>query len=419
MLGKRREAHRLRRESTEQERQAIFEKKTSAASDRKSPLTLRTRAYYRFTKEYPAIVDENGFRDNSPGVKAVRNRRIITAVFCVLVFAAAFIAAKTCIYLSEMPVPASPAAITEKKELPFRALHISYDELRSGDVPALQRKLEACNCNAAVFEFKDDDGYVLFNTGSFMGRSADKRVSAAYDTVRAIKEAGYEVCAYISCFKDSAAATADLTYSVRKNTYEGDAWTDNAGKYWLDPFSTAAREYVLNIIAKAAENGFDRILLANVCFSADSGSAQQYYAWEQDSSMTRNQALISFIGSAVKSSGKTRLTFMGTAAAFDTSLTDDTPGYYGGMLNTAASSLCIDARVSRQPKKTVIGTETFSDAALMPYVFVLSASGYAVKAVNTASETPAETLVCVENGEQLSEELAAVGFSGANGYIIW
>lgn len=419
MLGKRREAHRLRRENTELERREIFEKKTASASDRRAPVTLRTKAYYRFAKEYPSAVDANGFRDNSPGRKTVLRRRIVTVLLCVFVFAASFVAAKTCVYLSRRPVLSSLPPQTEKTDLSFRALHFSYDDLRAGDVAAMKSRLDEYGCTAAVFEFKDDDGYVLFNIGSFLGTSADKRISDAMQTVNSLKTAGYEVCAYISCFKDSAAAVADLTYSVRKNTYEGAAWTDNAGNCWLDPFSPAARDYVLNVVAKAAEDGFDRILLSNVCFSTDSGSAQPCWAWENESSMTRNQALVSFIGSAVKCSGKAKLTFMGSTAAFEPSLTVETPGYFGGMLSSAASSVCVDARLSCQPKNTVIGGETFSDASLMPYVFVLAASEYGVDAVKDSEKKPSETLVCVENGDNLSEELDAVRFSGADGCIIW
>lgn len=420
VLGKRREAHRLKRESDERERREIFERKTAAASERRAPFTLRTRAYYRFSKTYPATVDANGFRDNSPGKKAVTKRRILTAVVCVLVFCAAFVVTRACMLVSQRPVELPSLPQTEESAPAFRALHFTYEELRDGDVAAMTARLEENDCTAAVFEFKDDDGYVLFNTGSFTGMSADRRIPGAYDTVRSIKAAGYEVCAYVSCFRDTAAAVADLTRSVRKNTYEGAAWTDNAGKSWLDPFSPPARDYVLDIISKATEGGFDRILLANVCFSSDSGSSQQCCAWENESTMTRNQALVSFTGSAVKSSGKAKLTLMGGTGAFDASAGKDAPGYFGNMLSCPVSSVCVDARISCQPKNLSFGGETFSDASLMPYVFVLAASDYASAAVKESNESgAAETLVCVENNESLSEELAAVGFSGADGYIIW
>lgn len=418
-LGKRKDARAKQKEDAELERQQAFERKKAAASDKKAPVTLRTKAYYRFTAEYPSSVDENGFRENSPSARSVLRRRIVTAAVCILVFAAAFIVTRTGMLISASPLPEHPTQAEEDTRLPFRALHFTYDEFSEGDIPSMCAALEEADCNAAVFEFKDDDGYVLFNTGSFMGMSADKRIATAYETVKAIKAEGYTVCAYISCFCDSAASRADLTYSVRKNTFEGDAWLDNSGKGWLDPFSGAARDYLLRLISAAAENGFDRIFLNNVCFSADSGTAQQCYAWEEESDLTRNQALLSFIGSAVKSAGSARLTVMCDMQAFRMNDGDSVPRYYGTLLTGTQQSVCADARLTVQQKNITIGEQTFSDASLMPYVFVSAVSEYAVQAVRNDDENDREILVCVEKNASLEDELAGIGYSGANGYLIW
>lgn len=423
-LGRRKAEREKRRENAELERKEIFARKTSGASDKKAPVTLRTRGYYRFTKEYPSAVDENGFRENAPGKKAVLRRRITAAVLCVAAFVCAFVFARSCMLISGRELPSEPTREQgDSEKTLFRALHFSYDEFSSGDTAAMTEKLKELSCTAAVFDFKDDTGYVLFNTGDFMGMSADKRISGAADTVKAVKAAGYEVCAYISCFKDTAASRADLTFSVRKNTYEGDAWLDNSGHGWLDPFSEPARNYVTELITAAAETGFDRIILGNVCFPSDSGTAPQCFAWESSYTASRNQILINFIGSAVKSSGSARLTVMFDHTAFSSEQKSDEPGYYGSMLSCAASSLCIDARLSCQQKNITVGKETFSDASLMPYVFVLAVSEYAENAV-TESEREVENengelLVCIENGPSMSEELLAAELSGADGCIIW
>ena len=419
LLGKRQDARTKLKEDEEIKRREIFEQKTAAAADKKAPVTLRTRAYYRFSKEYPSTVDENGCRDNSRSKRAVKKRRIITLIICIAVFSATYIFANAFHLISEIPVRKAPATETDGETVTFRALHFSYDELKTADVNAMDEKLKAADCNAAVFEFKNDKGYVIFNTGSFMGMSADKRIPDAYDTVKQLHTLGYKTCAYISCFKDSAASASDLTYSVRNNSSEGGAWLDNSGYGWLDPFSDNAREYVLNIIKCAADKGFDRIILGNVCFSSDSGSAQQCYAWEEASQQTRNQILVNFIGSAVKNSGKAKLTVLCDFDALDTGANENTEKYYGNFLSCNASSFCVDARLTTRGKNITIGENSFSDASLMPYVFVLAVAEYTVNSVNETNDNPPEIIVCVENNSKLRDELEAVYYSGATGYIIW
>lgn len=217
---------------------------------------------------------------------------------------------------------------------------------------------------------------------------------------------------------DSAASTADLTYSVRKNTGEGDTWTDNTGKGWLNPFSEKARDYLSDIISHASEDGFDRIILGNLCFSSDSSSAPQYYEGEDSSTLTRNQILTGFIGNAVKIAGKAKVTVMGTYQAFTQDAADNSPDYFGNLLSAPVSSLCIDARLSVQKKNITLNGDSFSDASLMPFVFVLAASEYACESVQSQNDG-CETIVCVEKGEKLEEQLSAVEFAGADGYIIW
>lgn len=51
-------------QTREKNSRADFERKRKTASDEKAPLTSRTRGYYRFSRDYPAVVDENRFREN-------------------------------------------------------------------------------------------------------------------------------------------------------------------------------------------------------------------------------------------------------------------------------------------------------------------------------------------------------------------
>lgn len=411
-------------QTREKNSRADFERKRKTASDEKAPLTSRTRGYYRFSRDYPAVVDENRFRENLKyGEKSLLRHAIIAAFCCVIAFCVGFLPARTAMYISSAPVEKTSAApIETENRLLIKGMFISYDELKEGNVYAITGKLTANGCDTAVFEFKDDGGYCIFNTGSFIGTSADKRIPNAYDTVNAVKAAGFSAAAYISCFLDSCASVADYTYAVRSGSAEGGAWRDNSSRCWLNPYSQPATEYLISLVRSAAENGFSRIILGNVCFPTDSGETESFFDGEAASNVSRNAVLRAFIASAVTAAGDSSVTVMCDLNAVNSAEDNRLGGTDGSLLGSAAGSVCIDARASVSSSEAVIGDKTITGASSMPYVLVSESARYAVNNAKTyaqASDTDADgVFLLIDGGENAGEEITALTLAGANGFII-
>lgn len=422
-LRKRKAAVTRERLDKEERSREVFERKKDTASDKKAPLTSRTRGYYRFSKDYPSNVDENRFRENLKyGEKSLRRHAIIAALCCILAFCIGFIPARTAMLISSAPADsAKPTGEKQTEEAPaLRGMLISYDELKNGDVTAITEKLSISGCNTAVFEFKNDGGYCIFNTGAFIGASADRRIANAYDTVNAVKAAGFSTAAYISCFLDSCAPVSDYTYAVRSGSAEGGAWRDNSSRCWLNPYSDTAKSYLYSVISAAADGGFSRIILGNVCFPTDSGESEAFFDGESTSVYDRNEILRGFIASAVTSAKNASVTVICDMNAINPSENNGLGGTNGSLLGSAAGSVCVDARASHAADKVTIGDKTVTGARSMPYVLVSETARYTKACIieNDAQSTE-KVFLMIDGGKSLDDERTAVSLAKADGFIIW
>ena len=232
--------------------------------------------------------------------------------------------------------------------------------------------------------------------------------------VAALKEKKIPCAAYISCFKDSTAPENDAELSVLRTGAQGGRWTDSAGNGWLNPFSAEAREYVLRSVAAAADEGFAYIVLDNVCFPPDSGSAPAYYAGESDYSGTRNQLLRGFVHDAVVKAGAAQTILMLRASGLEPGANAERAPYYGSLLDTNAGFVCADARLSVQAKNVSVGGKTFDEPGDIPFAFMLAMGELAA---GNAGE--ARVLLCVDADANAEEGAAAAEYVQASGCVFW
>ena len=404
----------------EQEKAEIFEKKRLSASDKKAPLTVKTKSFYRFSKDFPNNVDDKGFREND--IISKKRKRIIvcvTVAACILTFCFAFTLSRVGIEIS-MREPSTNADEIEsiEKTASFSAYHFTFDELYEGDTEKMTATLKEVGCNTAVFEYKTEHGYVIFPSKTVIGASANKRLSSAVKTVQTLSESGIKTAAYISCFKDTVTAVADLTYAVRQTSFEGGTWRDNSDNGWLNPFSKNTTDYILTLVKEASEAGFDYIFLDNVCFSTDAGNAKAYYTDENTSKYDRNTALQVFITECRKKAKKSEVIVICDISAYNSKAVSDGK-YAGNLLSLGAENLAIDLRLSKQPKTVKIGNNEFSLVKELPYVFVLEASEYVARELTDSGSTASDAFVVLENSESIGEQTDAVKFSGFTNIIIW
>ena len=380
------------------ERKAIFDRRLKKASARTAPVTQRTRGYYRFTRDFPGTVDENGLRENGRRKKSVAKILLwvlgLAAVFCL-----AFTLTKAAWLVSnEAPVVTAPTETAEPQALPFRAVLIPRDKIETATADSVKKTLEEAGAQTAVLEVKDAYGYIY-----------------VYDTlIPQLHRMDISAAAYISCFQDSFHTWDTPALSVRTLNEYGGAWTDNSGAGWLNPFSAEARGILLDTVKSAADAGFDYILLDNVCFPADSGSASAYYAGESDYNGTRNQVLTGFISDAVSAAGKAATILLSRFSAFDAEAGADRAPTYGDLLHTAAGVLAADVRLSGQPKNVTVGEETFADPADLPYAFTLAVAEFTVK-----NAPGSRVVLCMDNDRTAKEAVKAAEYAGVEGWILW
>ena len=381
------------------ERDAVFARRLKKAPSRKAPVTLRTRGYYRFTRDFPGTVDETGFRENKPARKRAVIKGIVWALGLMAVFCVSFTLAKTAWLVSnEPPAQTQPAEPAQTESVAFHAVHFPREVTEAATADGIKQALEKAGADTAVLEVKDAYGYVY-----------------VYDElIRKLHGEGLSAAAYITCFQDSCHTWDTPSLSVRTLNENGDPWTDNAGAGWLNPFAPEARALLLEIIRGAADEGFDYILLDNVCFPADSGSATAFYPGEDEYPGTRNQVLTAFVSDAVTAAGKAGTILLTRISAFDPEAAADRAPTYGNLLHTAAGMLAADARLSLQPGNVTVGGETFADPADLPYAFTLAAGEFALKHTENS-----RVLLCLENGDTAEETLKAARFAGAAGWILW
>ena len=135
------------------------------------------------------------------------------------------------------------------------------------------RKAKEAGYQAMVLTLKGEDGQLLYASdleqAAAWGTIVEAAPSAA-EIANVIRENGLVPIASIHAFKDPLAASM-----LRDNAYQvtdspGDTWFDNVpsagGKKWLNPYRTAAREYIVGIAEELVQAGFEQILAESVQF---------------------------------------------------------------------------------------------------------------------------------------------------------
>ena len=368
----------------EKKRNALFRKRVRAASDKKAPETVRTKAYYRFSSEYPSVVSPDGFRENVPIRERMSSKaKIAVSLLCVFVFVFTLVALKTGVKLSLREPEtqlSSPVGEEEQKRDIYFLSAAEFGRSTASDIAA---RLERRGADTVLVEYKSEYGYVYFDTGSFVGASADKKIAGAAEKTEALSDVGIKAIAYVSCFKDSVAASSLSGMEVL--TASGALFSDSKGDMWLDPYSDAAHDYLISVIKSAADAGFEAVMLDNVCFPAEFYlSSPVYLSFEEGD--TKNGVLTEFINKAVEAVGADKLILNCDITAF-TPISDVPDEKYGGtLLGSDCISFCLDMRKERQYAMQLKNSDVFRYVEEMPLAFILDAGVLAVKALGESKD---------------------------------
>jgi hypothetical protein len=199
--------------------------------------------------------------------------------------------------------PASSSSNTSKPaQISLKGLYLSQSSL--SDLQGLDKAAAAAKqagLNLAVVELKGEDGLLHYaskiseaQSGGMIAPNAPDAAAAAQELIKN----SLTPAAEISCFKDPIAP-----YSIPNSyvLYSGDhaqGWLDNpapSGHRWLNPYSTAAQQYIIDLAVEAVGLGYKQIYLNNVEFPINDSKA-----WYGDGLPSKEDALKSFVADATK-----------------------------------------------------------------------------------------------------------------------
>ncbi|MDQ6611846.1 MAG: putative glycoside hydrolase, partial [Gemmatimonadota bacterium] len=142
----------------------------------------------------------------------------------------------------------------------IRALYVNrFAAQSSKKLAKLIGFADSTEVNAFVIDMKDEFGLNWNSSDPEVSRNAGamgklRNVRALLDTLKAH---GIMPIARLVTFKDSAAARANPTETIRKN--DGSPWHDRQGLTWVNPYSNRIQEYNLRAAEELVRMGFEEI----------------------------------------------------------------------------------------------------------------------------------------------------------------
>jgi hypothetical protein len=164
--------------------------------------------------------------------------------------------------------PVSPFRASPPEEI--RGIHVT------GPLMTLTGKLDSYlamkkdGLNTIELDLKDESGNVTFTKGAPAIAKQDGAAVRYFDpgeVVGKVHKAGMYLIGRVVTFEDPITAQKHPELAI--HTSDGSLWHNNGGLGWLNPYSTAAWKYDVDVGVAAAKAGFDEIQFDYVRFPSD------------------------------------------------------------------------------------------------------------------------------------------------------
>ena len=138
--------------------------------------------------------------------------------------------------------------------------------------PALE-VMKAAGLNTLVFDVKGDRGLIPYASkvplAVEIGATKVRTIGNLPGLLAQLKAREIYTIGRIVVFKDTLLAQARPQWAIKNAN--GSLWHDREGLAWIDPFQTAAQDYVISVAEEAAAAGFDEIQFDYVRFPDATG----------------------------------------------------------------------------------------------------------------------------------------------------
>lgn len=202
-------------------------------------------------------------------------------------------------------VDPTPPSDTPSSTEGIRAFYLSPAALTDGSLDATLSAAYKAGFNAVVFDLKDADGTLYYQFTNAQAKKVNAyapdaltadQLTAALDLMR---EHGLQPIPRLYAFCDDPAAKVLTNARIGLESNHSWAWYDgdpnNGGKKWLNPYSTAAQDYVLSLAEELKNRGAAAVMLDGVQFPSQLKSA---YLGEEAATVNKDDALVAFVSRA-------------------------------------------------------------------------------------------------------------------------
>ncbi len=169
----------------------------------------------------------------------------------------------------EMPDFSTMENMVTSKLKDIQALYIAEDKMTAQNIayyPSILSESQV-KYNCLVMNIKSIDGYLrYYSTIPMAGSYGVNGTESLKEVLGTLKDYGLWLVAEVSCLGDSAMAVRNSPISLKNPN--GGVLTNSEGS-WLDPYNSATRDYIVDLMRELKEMGFDEVLLTNFCLPAD------------------------------------------------------------------------------------------------------------------------------------------------------
>ncbi|WRS26662.1 putative glycoside hydrolase [Oscillospiraceae bacterium MB08-C2-2] len=308
---------------------------------------------------------------------------------------------------SEPSQPQAPAAVSLGT---LRAVYLPHGiAAEPQQLEAFLDKLGNTSINAVMVELKDEQGKVLFDSALPQVSQLNSKNETTLDLAALsaqLKEKNLTLIGKMTAFQDPLACLVDRQYAI---TYRDTAWLwldaakEDGGKPWMNPYSSAARDYLSGLALEAAESGVSHIIFEAVQFPAYSTGVNANFGTDTGN-LTRAQVLRAFVDEL---EGSLKTKGSGLSVAFGAGVFEggDTLSLYGGSPAAVVGRSAVIGLLPGQMSMALINTLTSSGKPLAQ-----AGLAYAQQQLE-AAQRPA--------GEVELLPMVEAAPTGAEGYILY
>ena len=171
----------------------------------------------------------------------------------------------------------------------MKAMYVTYDKVNDESLQEYVSRAKLNKANALVLQVKPESGYVIYPSGASL--CAGYGLVGPYDLatqVVKLREQGLYLVADITCLLDSAIINRYMGTCL--TTTIGAPLVTDAG-YWMDPFNTEYRAYLVELAKELINMGFDEIMFSYVSHPVAEGVV---YSQSMSTPPTAETAISSF-----------------------------------------------------------------------------------------------------------------------------